>query len=44
MRKLAIVGGVVAVALTFTVGALTAPSKNDLLKDEQHFYDQSQKT
>ena len=45
MRKLVITGGVVAVVvLTFTVGALTAPSKNDLLKDELHFYEQSQKT
>jgi len=44
MRKFLLSGGVVAVALTFAVGALTAPSTGDLLKDEQHFYDQSQKT
>ncbi len=43
MRKLGL--AVVAVAaLAFATVALTAPSSDDLLKDEKHFYDQSQKT
>lgn len=31
-------------ALLFAGAAVTAPSKGELLKDEQHFYEQSQKT
>jgi hypothetical protein len=43
MRRLAIVLAAVG-SLVFAATALTASSKDDLLKDEQHFYDQSQKT
>lgn len=35
---------VAAAALAFAAVALTAPSSDDLLKDEKHFYEQSQKT
>lgn len=43
MRKLGI-AAVAAAALAFAAAALTAPSSDDLLKDEKHFYEQSQKT
>lgn len=43
MRKLGI-AVVAAAALAFGAAALTAPSSDDLLKDEKHFYEQSEKT
>ncbi len=43
MRKLAVVGAAVA-ALVFAAVGITAASRDDLLKDEKHFYEQSQKT
>jgi hypothetical protein len=43
MRKLAIVA-VAASALVFGALAVAAASPDDLLKDEKHFYEQSQKT
>jgi hypothetical protein len=43
MRKLMILL-LAAGALVFAAAGSTAPSKDDLLKDEKHFYDQSQKT
>jgi len=44
MRKLVLALGLSAFALVFASIGLTAASKDDLLKDEQHFYEQSQKT
>jgi hypothetical protein len=44
LRRLFVTLGLSAVALVFAGIGLTAASKDDLLKDEQHFYDQSQKT
>ncbi len=44
MRKLFVALVLSASALAFAGIGLTAASKDDLLKDEQHFYDQSQKT
>jgi hypothetical protein len=44
MRKLAVALGLGAAALVVATIALTAPSTNDLLKDEKHFFEQSQKT
>jgi len=44
MRKLVLALGLVAAALTFAAVALTAPSNDDeLLKDEKHFLEQSNK-
>ncbi len=43
MRRLGL-AVVAAAALAFAAAALTAPSGDDLLKDEKHFYEQSQKT
>jgi hypothetical protein len=43
-KRLATAAGVTVAALVVAATGLTAPSKNDLLKDERHFYDQSQKT
>jgi hypothetical protein len=43
MRKLIVVATTVA-ALVGATAALTASKNNDLLKDEQHFYSESQKT
>jgi hypothetical protein len=43
MRKLAIVFAA-AGALVFTAVGVTGASHDDLLKDEKHFYDDSQKT
>jgi hypothetical protein len=43
MRKLAILLAA-AGALLFTAVGITAASKDDLLKDEKHFYEESQKT
>ena len=43
MRKLTI-AGLVLCALVFVGGAATSPSSDDLLKDEKHFYSESQKT
>jgi hypothetical protein len=44
LRKPLIALGLSAAALAFASVALTAASKDDLLKDEKHFYEQSQKT
>jgi len=44
MHKLVLALGLSAFALVFASIGLTAASKDDLLKDEQHFYEQSQKT
>jgi hypothetical protein len=45
MRRIWLALGLVAAALTFTAVALTAPSNDDeLLKDEKHFLEQSNKT
>jgi hypothetical protein len=45
MRKLLIALGLAAAALTFAGVAITAPSNDDeLLKDEKHFLEQSNKT
>jgi hypothetical protein len=44
MRKLVLALGLSAIALAFASIGLTAASKDDLLKDEKHFYEQSQKT
>ena len=43
MRRLMVMLVVVA-TLAFVAVGVSAPSKDDLLKDEKHFYDQSQKT
>ena len=43
MRRLAIVLAAVG-SLVFAATGLTAASRDDLLKDEQHFFDRSQKT
>jgi hypothetical protein len=43
MRKLAILFAA-AIALVFAAVGSTAASRDDLLKDEKHFYEQSQKT
>jgi hypothetical protein len=44
MRKSLLAPGLAAIALTFAAVALTAPSNDDeLLKDEKHFLDQSNK-
>ncbi|MBI4171836.1 MAG: hypothetical protein HY511_03670 [Actinobacteria bacterium] len=43
MRRLGL-AAMAAAALAFAAAALTAPSSDDLLKDEKHFYEQSQKT
>jgi hypothetical protein len=43
MRKLAMLAAA-AVAVVFVAAGLGAPSYDDLLKDEKHFYEQSQKT
>jgi hypothetical protein len=43
MRKLTFLGVAVG-ALVFTAVGITGASADDLLKDEQHFYEQSQKT
>lgn len=43
MRRLAILLAV-AGTLVFVAVGISAPSKDDLLKDEKHFFDQSQKT
>ena len=43
MRKI-IIAGLVVAALMFAAGALTSSSSDDLLKDETHFYGESQKT
>jgi len=43
MRRLAILIPA-AIALVFATVGSTAPSRDDLLKDEKHFYEQSQKT
>jgi len=43
MRRLGL-AAVAAAALAFAAAALTAPSSDELLKDEKHFYEQSQKT
>ncbi len=43
MRKLAILFAVLG-AMVFVAVGITAASKDDLLKDEQHFFEQSQKT
>jgi hypothetical protein len=42
MRKL-IISAIAAAALVFAAVAATSPSSDDLLKDEKHFYEQSQK-
>ncbi len=44
MRKLLVALGLTVVALVFASVGITAASSDDLLKDEKHFYDQSQKT
>jgi hypothetical protein len=44
MRKLFVALALSTFALAFAGIGLTAATKDDLLKDEQHFYDQSQKT
>ncbi len=43
MRKLGILLAAVSV-LVFAASSWSAPSRDDLLKDEKHFYDESQKT
>jgi hypothetical protein len=43
MRKLGILLAAVSV-LVFAAASWSAPSRDDLLKDEKHFYDESQKT
>jgi len=44
MRKSVVWCGIVAAVLGLAAVALAGASKDDLLKDEQHFYEQSQKT